>query len=327
MFKKILKILIGFFVLLLAIVSAIVLYLYSAFPKVDKASNLKVDITPQRIERGRYLANHVSVCMDCHSTRDWSKLTGPIVEGTEGKGGEIFSRQFGFPGTFYSKNITPASLRNWTDGEIYRAITSGISKDGTPLFPVMPYPNYATMDTEDIYSIIAYLRTLKPIENKVPASEPDFPFSLILRTIPGRANPQKRPDTTDKLVYGKYLTNAAGCTNCHTPETKGQKIDSMEMAGGFEFPIQAGVVRSSNLTPDKETGIGTWDKQTFINKFRYFASPHAKEIDAQGYNTIMPWTMYAGMTDADLAAIYDYLQKLKPVKNTIARFSPKQHSK
>lgn len=76
------------------------------------------------------------------------------------KGGEFFGPDLGFPGEFYSRNLTPANLRGWTDGEIFRAITAGVNKEGEALFPVMPYRNYSKMDKEDIYDIIAYLRTL-----------------------------------------------------------------------------------------------------------------------------------------------------------------------
>lgn len=82
------------------------------------------------IARGKYLANHVAVCMDCHSTRKWNKYSGPMDENAQGAGGEIFDQNMGFPGKFISPNITPYALREWTDGEIFRAITSGVNKDG-----------------------------------------------------------------------------------------------------------------------------------------------------------------------------------------------------
>jgi len=51
----------------------------------------------------------------------------------------------------------------------------------------MPYPNYGRMDKEDIYSMIAYIRSLAPIENEVPESKPDFPMNFIINTIPVKA--------------------------------------------------------------------------------------------------------------------------------------------
>lgn len=74
------------------------------------------------------------MCLDCHSQRDYSKFAAPLVPGTEGKGGELFGKDLGFPGDFYSPNITPAGVGNWTDGELFRTITTGVSKDGMLCF-------------------------------------------------------------------------------------------------------------------------------------------------------------------------------------------------
>ena len=143
-------------------------------PMAGKPEAIKIDLTKERIERGKYLANNVCVCMDCHSKRDWSKFSGPVTPGTLGMGGEEFNQQLGFPGKFYSKNITPAELKDWTDGEILRAFTCGVNKDGKALFPLMPYLSFGQLDKDDLYSIVAYIRTLPPIENEVNESEPDF---------------------------------------------------------------------------------------------------------------------------------------------------------
>jgi hypothetical protein len=168
--KKLLRIL-GLIVLILVIaVSGLILYVKTQLPDVGAPPDVKVELTPQRIERGRYLANSVTVCMDCHSTRDWSRFSGPITAGTEGRGGERFDHSVGFPGVYFSKNITPFGISRYTDGELYRVITSGVTKEGRAIFPVMPYPYYGRMEDEDVYSIIAYLRTLKPIESTVPYS-------------------------------------------------------------------------------------------------------------------------------------------------------------
>lgn len=317
-------------ILLLVIVAgagAGVAYLFTAFPKVKPAPEVKIESTPELVARGKYLANHVALCVDCHSERDWSKFAAPMLSGTEGKGGERFPEEMGFPGTFYAKNITPAALSSWTDGEIFRAITSGVSKDGTPLFPVMPYPNYAKMDPEDINAIIAYIRTIQPIEHAVPASEPSFPFNLIMRTIPADATLGKRPEKSDVVEYGKYMFTFAGCQDCHTPVDKGQLIMDQFLAGGREFPTPDGkILRSANITPDKKTGIGMWDKETFISKFKYYAdsAQQNKTVEPGGFNTIMPWSMYAGMTEEDLGAMYDYIMTVKPIENQVERYAAKQ---
>lgn len=95
--KKFLKILGILAVVLFIVAVGFTFYIKSAFPKVSPAPDLKVEVTPERVKRGEYLANHVTVCMDCHSTRDWSKFSGPITPGTEGKGGEEFNEDMGFP--------------------------------------------------------------------------------------------------------------------------------------------------------------------------------------------------------------------------------------
>src|SRR5690606_12990955 len=105
-------------------------YLKFRLPNVAKTPERGVEQTHERIQRDQYLAMHVAACMDCHSSRDWSRYSGPLTAGTLGKGGEYFGPEMGFPGKFYSKNLTPAHLGEWTDGEIFRAITSGVDKNG-----------------------------------------------------------------------------------------------------------------------------------------------------------------------------------------------------
>lgn len=315
----------GYFITLLALfVGSLYVYIKYELPDVGAPEDIKVEATPERMIRGEYLANSVCVCMDCHSTRDWSKFSGPLTEGTLGKGGEIFDQNFGFPGKFYSANITPAGIGNWTDGELLRAISSGVNKDGRALFPVMPHANYGRMDKEDLLSIIAYVRNLKSIENKVPASVPDFPMNLIINTIPKKAEFSKVPDQSNSLAYGAYLFNAAACGDCHTKQVKGEKVMELELAGGFEFPLGNGtVVRSANITPDKETGIGSWTEEAFVNRFRAYADSayHAHTVEKGAFNTTMPWTMYGKMKVEDLKAIFAYLKTVKPIKNEVTKFS------
>lgn len=324
--KKILKIL-GFTVLLLIIAAGgIFVYVNFALPNVSAASDLVVTTDDQAlIERGAYLANHVAVCIDCHSTRDWTKFSGPLIPGTEGKGGEVFDEGMGLPGTFYSKNITPYGLSSWTDGEIYRLITTGVTKDGEPIFPIMPYPSYGKMDPQDVTAIIAYLRTLPSIDHKNLPSSANFPFNLIMRTMPKDAEPVILTERMSIIEKGRYLLTIAGCGDCHTPQDKGAPIEGMTLAGGFEFKMpKGGTVRSSNITPDKETGIGNWTSAAFVSHFKSYADsgymPHA--VGQNDFNTVMPWMMYAEMKTEDLEAIFAYLQTITPVKNSVEKFTP-----
>lgn len=301
-------------------------YLSQALPDVGDAPDLKVDITPQRVERGQYLANCVTVCMDCHSTRDWSQFAGPLVPGTEGIGGERFDRTMGFPGIFYSKNITPSGIGSWTDGEIYRAITCGVDRNNDALFPVMPYHYYGKMADEDIYSIIAYIRSLPAQESAIPAREVDFPVSIIMNTMPKKGTPASIPEPTDMKAYGAYLVNASGCRECHTKaDDKGQVLPEFEFAGGRTFELPAGLLTTPNITPHN-TGLGYWSQQQFIAKFKSYrdSSYTSPKIDFMNeYNTIMPWMMYSGMSERDLAAIYEYLRTIKPIENQPVKWQPR----
>jgi mono/diheme cytochrome c family protein len=323
--KKIVKIVgIVLGVVLLAIVG-VMAYVKLALPNVGDAPTLTVERTPARVARGEYLANHVTVCIDCHSTRDYSLFSGPLVPGTHGKGGELFNQQMGFPGSFTAKNITPFGIGSWTDGEVYRAITTGVSRDGHAFFPVMPYPYYGKMNDEDVKSIIAYLRTLKSVDNKPAESKADFPFNFILNTIPKKAEPMPLPDPKDELATGKYLVMIAGCVECHTQVDQGQIIKEKAFAGGRDFKMPTGMLYTANITPDKETGIGNWTKEAFIARFRTYADSSYKpnKVGPNDFQTIMPWMMYSGMKEQDLGAIYTYLMSLKPIPNKVAeKFKP-----
>ena len=320
--KRLIRILIVAAAALVVIAGISLIMFFRQYPHVAAAPVLHVDRSAQRVERGRYLANHVTVCIDCHSTRDWSYFSGPVMPGTEGRGGEMFDARYGFPGTFYASNITPTGIGNWSDGEILRTITSGVTNSGRAMFPVMPYLSYSNLSEEDAEAIVAYLRTLKPIEGSYPAARLDFPMSLIVRTIPRQYMPHAAPGKSDGLAYGKYLTTIAGCAECHTQQVKGAPVAGMEFAGGFAFALPSGgTVKSANITPDMKTGIGNWSRGAFIFRFQYYQGDIESTKIAPGkFNTIMPWTMYAGMTDEDLGAIYDYLRTVKPVANNVTTF-------
>jgi mono/diheme cytochrome c family protein len=113
-----------------------------------------------KVKYGEYLAGPVGHCVECHTPMndkghpDWSRI---------GQGGMPFHGPWGVA---VARNITPHpedGLGKWTDAEIKRAITEGVSKDGSKLHPPMPYALYAKVKTEDLDAIVAYLRTLKPL--------------------------------------------------------------------------------------------------------------------------------------------------------------------
>lgn len=328
--KKFFRILAYIFGGLIILMVGAVAYLQFAFPNVAPPEELRIEYTPDRIARGAYLANHVTVCMDCHSTRDFSLFSGPPAPGSLGAGGDRFDHSIGLPGVFYAKNITPHGISDYNDGELYRVITTGVTNDGRPMFPLMPYSYYSKMDPEDIYSIISYIRSLPPVESEIPDSKADFPINLILRTIPANATPSMKPAPTDQVAYGAYMINASGCAECHTKtDPQGTIFRDQLYAGGRDFLFPDGSkVTSANLTQDKETGIGSWTEEMFLSRFsQYVDSGYVTPKVGPGeFNTIMPWTMYAGMKAEDLKAIYAYLKTVEPIPNQVIKYTPARAS-
>lgn len=321
--KRIFKYLLYALGLIVFIMVAFLGWILLTKPNVGAAKNMVIQSSQEKVDRGAYLANHVMLCMDCHSVRDFSLYSGPPTPGTEGIGGEVFDQSMGFPGRFISSNITPGGIGDWTDGELFRLITTGVKRDGNPIFPVMPYESFGKLDPEDIESVIAYLRTLPAINTNHPPSNADFPMNIILRTIPHEAEMGVRPDPSNTVEYGKYMVTAAACGECHTRFEKGAFTGEF-LAGGREFGFPDGsILHTPNLTPHL-TGLGEWTKDRFINEFKkYTDSSYVHEPVQPGQmQTIMPWIMYAGMEEEDLGAIYDYLQSLDPVDNDVVKFTP-----
>jgi len=318
MIKKVLAY--GVIIIVLVVIAGLS-YVTLALPNVGDPENIKVELTPARVARGEYLANHVGLCTDCHSKRDWNKLAGPMTPGTGGGGGEVFNGKVGFPGEVHVPNITPYKLSAYTDGELFRAITTGERKDGSAIFPLMPWPYYSKLSREDVYAIIAYIRTLKPIKADYAKSRLNFPLNIIVHTMPKKATLGELPSAADTLKYGAYMCNASGCVECHTKADNGQIIKGMEFAGGREFLMDGIIVRSANITPEKTTGIGKWKEADFVQMFKSFKDPaKAPAVTPGSFQTIMPWYDYSGMSDTDLKAIFKYLQSVKPIKNTVIGF-------
>lgn len=286
-------------------------------PKSRPASTERVEATPERLARGRYLAEGVLSCTSCHSERDWKFYGRPVI-GPHGAGGECFAEEAGFDGNVCSANITPdkeTGIGDWTDGEILRAFREGIGRDGKALAPVCPYEDSRSLSDEDAKSVVVYLRSLKPVRHQVAEKRVSFPTSFFIKMVPRPLSaPVPSPDPADSVAYGKYLSTVGHCRFCHTQvDERFQPLPGMTFAGGMEHHGPWGTVRSTNLTPH-QTGIGHWKKENFIGIFRAFST--LTPADA-AHNTPMPWPSLATMTDADLGAIYDYLRTLPPVDNPV----------
>ena len=276
----------------------------------------KFEVTSARLERGRYLVDSVNGCFGCHTDLDWSKPGAPPLAGREGSG-HIWADQ-DLP-WLVAPNITPdkeTGVGNWNDDALARAIREGISHDGRALFPIMPYPHYRQMSDEDLASIVVYLRSVPPVRNQLPVTKMPFPLNFLMNNMPQPVNaPVPPPDQSSDVARGSYLVSMASCTDCHTPQEKGQPISGMEFAGGFLIHEPKGDVVSTNITP-AGSGIGYYNEATFIQALR------TGKVGARPLHASMPWYFFGKMTDSDLKAMFAFLKTVTPVKHQIDNFEP-----
>ncbi len=272
-----------------------------------------------QVARGRYVFL-LADCNGCHSVHDNARLGWPVAPGGLGKG-QIMPAELGLPGKIVVPNITSdkeTGLGAWSDAEILRAIRGGIGRDGKPLFPMMPYQFYRSMSDPDASALVAYLRTIPPVSNKLPRTE--LPPGMALPPPPPAPASVPHPSRADRAKYGEYLVTVGSCMGCHTPGGEGTPDMTRRFAGGEVFKFPGGIqVVSANITPDPETGIGSWTEQQFVNRFaiyKQYAEDLPPEIPPDQFS-IMPWLSLSQLTRDDLGAIYAYLRTVPAVKNKV----------
>jgi LPXTG-motif cell wall-anchored protein len=221
-------------------------------------------------------------------------------------GGEKFEGPFGI---VYASNITPdaeTGIGDWTDQQIIDAIRLGKRPDGTRLFPVMPYPYFSGISDQDAQDLVAFLRTVQPVNNAMPARELKAP-------VPPFQPPQPPPAEApaEGVARGAYLVNTIShCGDCHTPRNPDGSPDMSKMlAGGFNPAL--GVV--PNTTPDEETGIGKWTEAQIATLLRTGKRPDGGAVG--GLMAAVIQGGYKDMTEADALAIAAYLKTVPAVKN------------
>jgi len=305
-----------------AVVMVVVLAAAGAYlltlPQSMPASAGDISVSPAQLARGDYLFNSVLGCPVCHSERDFDLFGAPPVP-PFGGGRKCFAagekppglaEQGGMPGTLCFRNISSdqaTGIGAWTDGEVMRAVREGIHRNGEGLFPMMPYFIYRYLSDADTAAVVAYVRTLPPVQNSLPQTDLDFPFSLFAKLTPEPLQgPVAQPDEDDPAAYGAYLATVARCAFCHTPRDRSrQPLPGKDFAGGIEFQGRNGMFYSTNLTVHPD-GLGDMEVAEFIALFR------RPEVAATEEVNLMPWTYFSGMTDADLGAIYTFLQTVPP---------------
>lgn len=250
------------------------------------------------VARGDYLVNTVLTCSNCHTPK------GPpaAVAGKDFSGGLSWDEP---PFKVTAPNITPdkeTGIGSWTDAQIKTVLRKGLKPNGTPVAMVMPSGFYEIMTDRDLDAVVAYLRTLKPVKNKVP--DPVYKMQQGHPIPPGADKPFREADLADKVKKGFYLVTIGHCMECHTPfGPRGRDFENRLGAGGAEFPGPWGTSVSRNITSSKTKGLGGWTDAEIKQ-----AITHGVSRDGTKLKPPMGFPLYARMTADDLDAVVAYLR-------------------
>jgi len=238
------------------------------------------------IARGEHIAT-IRICGDCH---------------TEDLSGQFDS----VPGliTLSIPNLTAGAggigATN-TDEDWVRAIRHGVGHDGRGLI-LMPSRIWYYLSEDDLADLIAYLKSLPPVDNELPKTELG-PLGRVMLTL-GQLPPDIIPNVISidhdgprpvapepgvTVEYGKYL--AITCTLCHGANLNGRTITT-----DAEY-------LAPNLTPGGE--LHFWSEEDFMRTLRTGITPSGHQLKAA-----MPWKYLGQMTDDEMKAVWLYLQSL-----------------
>lgn len=267
----------------------------------------------ERIAKGQYIFAVAGGCA-CHT----------VPKETAHAGARPFPIPFG---TVYSTNITQdkeTGLGAWSDQQILDAMIKGIRRDGSRILPVMPYEKYSGMAQEDLKALIAFLRTLKPVKKPTPELKTWMPFirsvgTFAYLTLFGRFSTSPAQAPKAGVERGRYwVDHISLCGDCHTPRNfLGVPKQSLYLAGASQNigPLGEAV---PNITPDEETGIGSWKREEIADLLLKGTKPDFDNVQGLMYEVIQGTTHgYKDMTKEDALAIADYLKSIPPIQNKI----------
>lgn len=250
------------------------------------------------VKRGDYLVNGILTCGNCHSPK-----------GPQGDiPGKLFSGGLSWdepPFKVTAPNITQdkdTGIGKWSDADIKKLMRTGLMPNGVHIAMVMPTGFYHIMTERDLNAVVAYLRTIKPISNKV--ADPIYKMPQAEHVLPGAEKPFTEAMMSDRVKKGFYLASIAHCMECHTPMVKGMRQwDTRLGAGGFDFPGPWGVSISRNITSSKTKGIGSWTDAEIKRAITTGVSKDGSHLKPP-----MGFHYYATVTPDDLDAVVAYLR-------------------
>jgi cytochrome c553 len=244
------------------------------------------------LARGQHLVEHVSICVECHG----QNLAGqPFID--EPPLGQI-----------PAPNLTSGRGglgQTYTDADWIRALRHGLNQGGKSLI-IMPSPIFAAYSDADLGAMIAYLKSVPPVDNELPRTlTPLFyllvgsgQFNELVAEHIDHAGPHPAaPPAGITVAYGQHLATVAGCMGCHGEGLVGRTPEEAAQ----------GPPAGPNLTSGGR--LADWSKEEFMTAIRTGATPDGRFLNPQA----MPWPRFAGMSNDELQAIWAYIHALPAV--------------
>jgi mono/diheme cytochrome c family protein len=274
--------LIGLLVVVVAVIGLIGYQKMSNSAQYKESESFTAPTSAEALARGQYIVNSTTGCFGCHG---------------DGAKGTVFFDRSPF-GTLAAPNLTSGQGGfggTMADADWNRAIRHGIGHDGR-LLVIMPAEYFAHMSDADFGAVVAYIKSLPPVDNVLPARRLAIPayvfvglgmFSPAAALIDHSAAHPASVTPAETADYGSYIVELATCRGCHGPN----------LTGGTGEPV------GPNISPTGEEGA--WTNAQFINTIRTGINPAGHQLTDD-----MPWKTFKNMNDQDLGAVYTYLHSL-----------------
>ena len=302
--------------------------------RIGPPAEISVVITPERVALGKKLAEGIMACGSCHTT---GSFAGDPQQEMYLAGDLMFTDN----GRIAVPNITPdkqTGIGNWTDGEIIRAITKGLSRDNRVLLPLMPWASFgAVLTDEEAMALVAYLRTgVEPVNHMPAATELTMLMSTLALTGLIFNEYAKDPFYTDYVPKsttaeerGLRLAYLGACVDCHAHAPKLYPEFGVPLAGGTTFYAQgAPPVLCANLTPDMGTGIGSFSDDELYNAVKYGLKLRPlPDADMVRWPMMNRMTYHTSLTDDEISDLIAFFRSQPAVENDIGRREKKRAEK
>ncbi|HDS1757637.1 MULTISPECIES: cytochrome c [unclassified Pseudomonas] len=265
------------------------------------------EATDALVKKGEYLAR-AGDCVACHTAKGGKPFAGGLPMETP-------------IGTVYSTNITPdaTGIGQYSFEDFDLAVRKGVAKDGSTLYPAMPYPSYARVKDEDMRALYAYfMQGVQPVAQ--PNKATDIPWPLSMRwplaiwrgVFAPEVKAWQAPAGADPVVSrGAYLVEGLGhCGACHTPRALTMQEEALSPADGKQFlagsaPLEGWIAK--NLRGDHKDGLGSWSEEQLVQFLKTGRSDRSAVFG--GMSDVVEHSMQH-LSDTDLTAIARYLKTL-----------------